>query len=284
MQRRSGFSLLEVSIALLLGAFLMLAVFQSFFVAARYRLMAGENHTRGLSLSNALRDLSSDLNAVRVQLSPTNQVDQGMNSGSRAGGRDGRRRAMGEAKLRGIMAPKQMVFRDSFVMDSLVEWTTFNGKQDYVAFRSRAWNSRFTLAPNDVSGAGDSLVIWWLYRGSAPRVEGWLKKELPITRTLKVPPAARGLIRTQFFVDATGKESETSQVILPEATSLRLRYFNGSELLDNWDWTTEGALPTAIEVEFSLENATGAIPGNAVNNHWLQIPTANMPSNYSQVP
>ena len=73
MRIRSAFSLLEVSIALLLGMVLLLAVFETFFVAAQYRVRAGESHVRGLTLANATRDLSSDVAVIRNALTVTKQ-------------------------------------------------------------------------------------------------------------------------------------------------------------------------------------------------------------------
>ena len=251
---RYAFSLLEVLIAMLLGAFLMLAIFEAFFVAARYRIMAGESHASGITLSNAIRDLASDMlsqpcgqNEIKAS-KPTEPT---------------------EFPLQSKLTPQRMNFQDSFATDSRVEWTQFTGKKNYVALRTRAWSSRFTRLPLNVSPAGESLVVWWLYQGTPPRIEGWRNRDLRIAKTLKLPPNPCGLIRTQFVIDRTGVEHEHSEVILPEAVGLELRYFNGDELQNEWEATdvamsNQNRAPKAIELKLKIENE--------IVEHWISIP------------
>ncbi len=268
-QKRSAFSLLEVSIAMLLGMFLMLAVFETFFVAARYRMLVGENHASGLALSNAVRDLSSDFAAITSELQKPPQPQRPATRNS--------------STLRSKLLAQPFNLQDSFASSASTEWTEFVGKRDYVAFRTKAWNSRFTRTPANVTGSGESLVVWWIYRGSSPRIEGWRSGELPIVRSLKVPDKASGLIRTQFFIDANGKEVETSQVILPEARDLKLQYFVEGALLDNWELASQGQvaeeqvgdrqdakppLPMAIKVLL----AVGQQEDRARSEHWITLP------------
>lgn len=254
MRKRGAFSLLEVSISLVLGMVLLLAVFETFFVTARYRLLAGESHASGLALTNAMRDLASDLAAVESELPRVSQPTITTPAESK--------------KLRSKLFTQPLSLRDAFAMESRVEWAGFVGKENYVAFRTNAWNSRFTRAPGNVLAAGESFVVWWIYRGAPIRVEGWRSKDLPITKSLKVPRNASGLIRTQFFIDKDGNEIETSQIILPEATSLRLRYFADEGLIDGWDQKTDEGLPTAVEVRFAFD---GQVAQSEVE-HWISIP------------
>jgi prepilin-type N-terminal cleavage/methylation domain-containing protein len=252
--QRKAFSLLEVLIAMLLGAFLMLAIFETFFVSARYRMLAGENHARGIELSNALKDLTSDLLAqsnAPIETSPRKPVESM------------------ELALGSKVIPPRMNFRDTFALDSHLEWKRFFGTQNYVALRTRAWNSRFSRLPAKTLASGESLVVWWLYRGSQLHVDGWLAKDLSVSKTLKLPTNPKGLIRTQFFIDSSGKECELAEVILPDAVELKLRYFNGSELQNDWDTDEEtmiirNRVPTAIEVRMKLENEE--------IEHWIHIP------------
>ncbi|MDX1926690.1 MAG: prepilin-type N-terminal cleavage/methylation domain-containing protein [Pirellulaceae bacterium] len=253
-QIRCGFSLLEVLIAMLLGAFLMLAIFETFFVTARYRILAGESQASGISLSNAIRDLTSDLLAQpsgKIPDRPTQSIEST------------------ELPMPSKLLQPRLSFRDSFALESRLEWTQFTGRTNYVALRTRAWNSRFSQLPPNVSPSGESLVVWWLYQGSKPRIEGWRNKDLSTAKTLKLPPNPRGLIRTQFFIDRTGAEHEHSEVIMPEAVALELRYYNGNELQNEWDVadeipTNQQRTPSAIEVRLKVENE--------VIEHWISIP------------
>lgn len=250
---RWAFSLLEVLIAMLLGGFLMLAIFETFFVAARYRILAGESHASGISLSNAMRDLTSDMLSQS-----SGQTEIKVNKPTEPT----------ELPLQSKLTPQRMNFRDSFAIDSRLEWTQFTGKKNYVALRTRVWSSRFSRLPINVSPAGESLVVWWLYQGSPPRIEGWHNKDLKIAKTLKLPTNPRGLIRTQFVIDRTGVEHEHSEVILPEAVGLELRYFNGDELQNEWDasdvaMTHQNRSPQAIELRLKIENE--------IIEHWISI-------------
>lgn len=243
-----GFSLLEVLVAMALGAFLMLAIFETFFVSARYRMFASENHARGTELANALRDMTSDLqghSSELVETIPKEPIDSM------------------DTRLPSRMLQQNMNFRDTFALDSHLEWKPFFGAQDYVILRTRAWTSRFSKVPTNTIGSGESLVVWWLCRGQAARVEGWRNKELSVSKTLKLGPNFKGLVRTQFFVDRSGTEREYSQVILPDAVGLKLRYFNGSELQNQWD---AARMPTAIEVQ--LKFASDEV------EHWIEIPAS----------
>ena len=240
---------------MMLGAFLMLAIFETFFVAARYRIMAGESHASGITLANAIRDLTSDMLS---QSSGQNEI------------KESKPTEPTELPLQSKLTPQRMNFQDSFAIDSRLEWTQFTGKKNYIALRTRAWSSRFSRLPINVSPAGESLVVWWLYQGTPPRIEGWRNKDLRIAKTLKLPPNPRGLIRTQFVIDRTGVEHEHSEVILPEAVGLELQYFNGDELQNEWDandvaMANQIRVPKAIEVRLKTENE--------ITEHWINIPS-----------
>ncbi len=240
--------------AMLIGSFLMLAIFETFFVSARYRMLAGEQNAQGIELSNALKDFSNDVLALssmpiaRTKREPADSIEQ---------------------RLQPSRLLPTMSFRDTFSSESRLEWKYFCGKSNCVVLRTRAWSSRFSKVPADSMPAGESLVIWWLYQGSQPRIEGWQSKDLPVSKTLKLPPNPKGLIRTQFFIDRSGVEREVSEVILPEAIGLKLRYVHNDQMQDDWDpsidmLTSQSPLPEAIEVKLKLENDE--------IEHWVHIP------------
>lgn len=251
---RPAFTLIEVLIAMLLGAFLMLAVFETFFVSARYRLTANETHIRGIELSNTIRDFSNDLLAESTKTIETNAKPKDP----------------ADPLLQTKLVSPTLNFRDSFALDSHLQWKQFSGKSDYLALRTRAWSTRFSRMPKNVQASGETLVIWWVYRGPSPSIIGWRNQDVDVSKKLSLPPNAKGLIRTQIFIDQTGAEQEHSEVILPEAVELRLRYFNGREMQNDWDpddpkTTNKASVPTAIELRLKLANEE--------IEHWIHIPS-----------
>lgn len=78
-----------------------------------------------------------------------------------------------------------------------------------------------------------------------------LQKNLKTTR----PGVGLGRRVRSFYTTASGEEPlEPHHLISPEVTELAFRYFDSGEWFDNWDSTSMGRLPRAIEVKFGIWN------------------------------
>lgn len=205
---RGGFTLLEVTIALGLGAFLMLAVFQTFLIAARYRNLADGLLPFGVGLANAIRDLRSDLNGIALDCRQFANIDA---------------KASESNKLDSILRTN---LQDNFIAAS-TEWVSFASNGDYLAMTTKSWNPRFGQLPTNMMSSGNCLVIWWQYTDRSPSIDAWRSKSLPVSKPLVVPQDAAGLIRTQVWLDAQGKEHQRSEVIHPGVRDLKFLLHQG---------------------------------------------------------
>lgn len=243
---RYGFSLLEVSIAMLLGMFLMLAVFQSYFVSTRFRSSAMESSVRVSSLTNTLRDMSSDV------ISMNRPIRKPVGFGASI-----------KPMKRTDSIQSFMSFNDSFSSANKLDWVVFRGNSDYVAFQAPASNSRFAALPPDMVPSSNCLVVWWVKSGTAPRVEGWLNDTLPAAKPLKDVPSPRGLVRTIIYTDLKGVEKQHSEMISSQVQSMDLKYYDGEKLSSTWRLNEVNALPRAIQVRLRLPDD--------VAEQWIEI-------------
>jgi hypothetical protein len=232
---------------MLLGTFLMLAVFQSFYVAARYRLTSSETHAYGLSLTNCVRDVSSDL------MGHSTKRDM-----------DGNQRTKDSSEpIDATFLPK-LSFQDSFTANSQLKWVSFLGEQNYCVFQANTCNPRFTRLPANSVQAGNSLIVWWLWRGASPKIEGWVSNDLPFAKEVQIPANAKGLIRTQISLDQNGNEVQLSQVINPDVTEIKFLYSDGKSSQSRWASTLQKDCPRAVAVHVKIMNRE--------TEHWITIP------------
>lgn len=240
---RRGLSLLEVSLALALGSTLLLAVFQTFYVAARYRLQSDEQSPQGVIMANVLQDLQQDLANHSIDalgFSPTD-LPQVAN------------------KSQGTVLPNLLTMRDSF--QPATDWVEFEGRPDVLVTRSRACSPRFHQLPKELLPAAECMVIWWLCDGNAQQIEAWKSKSQLIRRPVQAPQEGRGLIRTLLWKDARGQEHQSSQVIHPDIRQLQFRYIDASSVQIHESLSAKH--PSAIQV--TLTTATDCI------EHWFHL-------------
>ncbi len=65
-----------------------------------------------------------------------------------------------------------------------------------------------------------------------------------------------------------------TELLAPEVNALKFRYFDGLAWYEEWDSSTAGALPRAVEISLSFESAaapTGVLGVNAVNASTKQV-------------
>ncbi len=228
-----AFTLLEVCISLALTSFLMLAIFQTFWIAERYRIAASELLPPGLGLSNAMMDIQSDLDQRPAHAFSMDPV---------------RTKRTSDAGV-----PRQLMqLRDSF--READQWVLFSGSEYYVAFRSRLSNPRFSMATVGGLPSDECMVVWWSAEHGTPRVEGWYADGLVESKPIVAPLHSQGLVRTVIWRDGTGKEFQQAEAVCKECTGIRFCFMHGESMRDRWLYfpdpgSTEDSLPEAIQIK-----------------------------------
>ncbi len=235
-----AFTLLEVCISLALTSFLMLAIFQTFWIAERYRIAARELLPPGLGLSNAILDIQSDLDQ-RPAFEGTHESV----------------RTIGTSDIG--MPRRLMQLKDSF--READQWVLFSGSEYYMAFQSRISNPRFSTAVAVGSRSDECMVVWWTAEQGTPRVEGWHADGLVESKPIVAPANSQGLMRTIIWRDGTGREFQHSEPVCKECTSIRFRFMDGGANRDHWL-----CFPDRNAIETSLPHAvllSGMIAGKS---------------------
>ncbi len=86
-------------------------------------------------------------------------------------------------------------------------------------------------------------------QGATQPVAGFARWELPWAQGLQ-------MLRQQDLASVAA----SAQMLAPEVTAAAFRYFDGSQWLESWDSSSQGALPLAVEVTLWLAPAAGEEP------------------------
>lgn len=234
-----GFTLLEVIVASAMVSLLIGGVSVSLHVAHRARRSTVERIEPVRTARMVMEAVARDLQAA---VPPT-----GVLAGEFVG-TDGRNESGDADTLRfcGSTAASASILDAVEAADAAAESRTSVAASPARRGDVRAMSYR--LATADELAAGGNVAF---ENGEASENEG---------------PAFRLLVRREEG-DALAAESvdPTDRVLCRRAVSLNLRYYDGSQWLDEWDSTTrDNALPTAVEVTVGIATEAAGRAGSAV--------------------
>ncbi|WP_437226177.1 prepilin-type N-terminal cleavage/methylation domain-containing protein [Planctomicrobium sp. SH661] len=269
--RPSGFTLIEVLIALGLSVMLISAVYASVDLYYRYQT-AGRAEIRGQQLMRALtRMIAQDLSCVVLKIpEEANSGDSGLQAADEAGAESSS--GTGGASFSGSSFDAMAAGGTSSAQGSLSSGTemSFLGLEDAglpvifgivgtsellhlaVSLPTRELNYfplSTTTTPRERSS--DLQIVTFGLTSIDSIQMAMLQKNLKSTR----PSVGLGRRVRDMYTSIAGDEMlESDALIAPEVTELTFRYFDAGEWFESWDSVTMGRLPRAIEVDFGFWN------------------------------
>lgn len=272
---RSGFTLIEVLIALGLSVMLISAIYASVDLYYRYQTL-GRAEIRGQQLMRSLtRMMARDIGSVIQQMPEPVAVTDSSGQAADAAGATSSTSNSTSSSNSSASLPSGSSF-DSMAQGGNAQnsssgtASSFMGLVDAglpvvfgvvgteellhltVSLPSRDLNYRplaESASPYDRSG--DLLIVTFGLTTIDSLSMTLLQKNLKTTR----PGVGLGRrTRDLYSPVATDEVLEPQHLIAPEVTELRFRYFDSGEWLDSWDSITMGRLPRAIEADFGFWN------------------------------
>lgn len=266
-QISSGFTLIEVLIALSLSVMLISAVYAA--IEMHYRFQsAGRAEIRGQQLIRSLtRLIARDISCVTLELPEETEADSGQaadeQSGTSAGVSNLASGSTFDAALQNSNSSSSSEemngIADAFLgLSEGVVPAVFGiyGTPDILHMTVNLPSREMDFFPLGMETTVDDrtshLKIVTLALTEIDSLGmTMLQKNLKVTR----PGVGLGRRVRSFYTTASGEEPlEPHHLISPEVTELAFRYFDSGEWFESWDSTQMGRLPRAIEVRFGVWN------------------------------
>lgn len=248
---RSGFTLLEVLIAATLTLLLLMAVYSSVDIYLKTRTAGREQVARDKLARAIMQQLQSDVRSVLFMVPDAEEVADSENADSADSSTDSADSSADEVAAEDV---------------EIVPELTFYGEPQLLVMRiSRPLKSLAYVEDAVQLGGRSSDVVevqYFLAEPGAEGVAGMLTAD-----QLNVAPGAslvgvtetgiQGLARIEadpavMAVSDSSSLATMARIIAPEVNYLQFRYFDGAEVVDSWDSSVMGRLPSAVEVEIGF--------------------------------
>lgn len=268
---RSGFTLIEMMVAVAIISMLMVAISSATNVYMQTATDSFEEIERSQIARALLRNLSRDIRSVTFVLKEVSDEED-------------------EESL-----DTEEVDSDS-AMASYTDGL-FGTENDLVLYVSRPdADATYVDAQSLTGGAdrsSDAMIIRYLLAESGGGgLAGMLADESMQTTNVPDNVAGLGVMRGDMVglsnainVGDVETQMEAAQLLAPEVADIRFVYFNGIEELSEWDSNVENAMPTAIIIEMTLrtirpewdereqENTPGML-GDTIHRMVVPIPVS----------
>ena len=267
---RSGFTLVEVLLALSLCAFVVSAAFGAIHLSWKYRTAGETQVANALLVRGVLHDLTLDLRTA-VLPTQTGAIEASSTSSEMPS-------ALMQA-IKELDAPPQLQTQLQLqdvanVREQLLEWDDvdqlqpvhFYGNASCFLMLSAVENHRFQSPTSSItdraiqSRSPQSHVIWWWNEGRNTRLPFSVNNQRLIERSLVGSSHAEGLVRVRLAFDVLAQRSfagtrrdpinhDTGEwiTVLSDVESLKFRYSDGDRWWESWNSESSGQLPTAVE-------------------------------------
>lgn len=255
---RSGFTLMELLLALVLTGMIMSAAFGAVHLSWKYRSAGEVQVEQSQTIRGVVQDITLDLRSTAI---PNRHVA----THEQAGRIDGvpesvavlfREIVRKEVALDASIGPDIQERILDFDSVATVDPIHFYGESDFMVMLSTSSNYRFTssIQPDENPR---SHVVWSGSKDSSLRIPFAIRNDRLDYST--VPRAANqtGLNRMQRRLPSAARTPQTdikSISIVPDAIKVSFRYSNGNEWRTTWNSHQLKQLPTAIELNFSRES------------------------------
>lgn len=268
---RSGFTLLEVLLAAALCAVLIGASFQAVHLTWHYRRATETGQQSSRIRFGLIEDLACDLRGTVPPHVPEEPED----------------RVPTRSNTRGFL-PQSDFSEKMLSVDqtTLLRPTHLVGSARSLLLLRQSASPRFPGGGGGASPqAGTPLhqVLWWTVADGPPRVHWAMSGQQRRVRAPAIGRGQVGLLRTEWPFEpalaATRPAAQLAVAVEPSISSLRFRYFDGTEWRSDWNSYDEKSLPAAVEV--TLVSSDGAEPPLRSVVH---LPQSRPPSGPSATP
>lgn len=247
--RRTGFTLVEVLIALALTVVLLAAVYGSLTMLWRFESAGRGEIVRAQILRSVLRMMNEDLGSIVFQIpdsSSTSSSTQAADSGSTVGTTTGSTGSLSTAEpvttpltLSGIDETTGVPVTFGLIGDSQTIHMTVSRPRRDLNYDSFSTDEMLSGSTSDMQ-----LVTW----GLAPLPNGYFTPNPDVTVPSR-PTEGLGRRALDLFASGIVDAALLEQDLLAgEITQLTFRYFDGAVWVESWDSQVYGSLPRAIEV------------------------------------
>lgn len=248
---RCGFTLMETLVALGLCGLIVASVGTSLQMYWRFSTLSRERITASQVQRGVVEDLTSDLrtavplglqNATPSQLPESLSARRPESSGSPE---------VGTAMF--LSVTEQML---NLISDNR-QPIHFFGSVDALAIFTEHNNPRFAAhSAGSDRGVRRQHVVWWVHDGRSLRLPLSAIGPRAEFTSLTANDVASGLVRAERPFGQTRNSGRDAPPLLISAdvTALRLRYFDGTEWLSEWDSLSQVALPEAVEIQLTFRD------------------------------
>ncbi len=290
--RRSGFTLVELLVALALTVILITAVYSAIGIYLRVSQDEDRELQRSLVARALFRRMAVDLQSI-VFTPPgamssdeeesdsaeefsdelgTGDQTQARSGGPVAGTGTGTSGSSGSGRSSGGLSEEDSwSIEVANVEDGLVSTSIglIGDSQKLTVHISRpprdaVYQSLQTAADMRAQTSDLQSVTWFLADGSAGGLEGAVAEiNSPDQVSADASSRIRGLARLSgdemavMFADIESDiemMASNAELLAPEVVSLQFRYFDGLDWYDSWDSVTNGRLPNAVEITVGMRD------------------------------
>lgn len=268
---RTGFTLMELLLALVLTSMIMSAAFGAVHLSWKYRSAGDVQVEQSQTIRGIIQDITLDLRSTAI---PNLHVTTDEQAGRIDGVPESVAILFREiVRKEGALAPGPNIQERVLNFDSVatVDPIHFYGESDFMVMLSTSPNYRFTssIQPDEAPG---SHVVWSGSKNGSLRIPFAIKNDRLDYSTVPRTTDQTGLSRMQRQLPSAAWMPQTDMKfasIVPDAIKVSFRYSNGNEWRTTWNSHQSKQLPTAIELNFLRESTP--LPHRFV----IRLPQAN---------
>ncbi|MES2769747.1 MAG: GspJ family type II secretion system protein [Bdellovibrionota bacterium] len=248
--KQTGFTLIEVVIAMSIMAFLTVMVSQSMRRSAEFKTKVQKNIDQRSAINSAMRIIERDINLafhyqdvnseVLKEIEKKKKANTG--GGTAQPGPDGQLGTADDIPPKGTGNPNSPIYQN-FKIRQILNHTAFQGTKDSIHFTNL---NNITIQPGE--------------KVSDQQEVGYYVKSCKSLSNPDVPTKCLWR-RTSPYIDDKVDEGGTDTVLIEGVKKFELRYFGKEkeDWVDNWESTTENddalknKFPSAVEVTLTVE-------------------------------